>query len=50
VRRRFSREGDIPATTREDEQHFQNLVIERGGVHVDDAIVRLGEEAAVASR
>jgi hypothetical protein len=41
VRRRFRREGEIPATTREDEQHFQNLVIERGGVHVDDAIVRL---------
>ncbi len=42
VRRRFRREGDIPATTREDESHFQNLLIERGGVHVDDVVVRLG--------
>ena len=47
VRRRFRREGDIPATTREDERNFQNLVIERGGVHVDDVVVRLagGEQA-----
>jgi len=42
VRRRFRREGDIPATTREDDRHFQNLLIERGGVHVDDVIVRFG--------
>ena len=41
VRRRFRREGDIPATTREDDRNFQNLVIERGGVHVDDVVVRL---------
>jgi hypothetical protein len=41
VRRRFRREGDIPATTREDNGNFQNLVIERGGIHVDDVIVRL---------
>lgn len=49
VRRRFRREGDIPATTREDERNFQNLVIERGGVHIDDVVVRLGgsEQAAL---
>jgi len=41
VRRRFRREGDIPATTREDDRNFQNLLIERGGVHVDDVVVRL---------
>ena len=41
VRRRFRREGDIPATTREDERNFQNLLVERGGVHVDDVVVRL---------
>lgn len=45
VRRRFRREGDIPATTREDERHFQNLVIERGGVHIEDAVVRLAASA-----
>lgn len=41
VRRRFRREGDIPATTREDERNFQNILVERGGVHVDDVVVRL---------
>ena len=53
VRRRFRREGDIPATTREDDRNFQNLVIERGGIHVDDVVVRLGggpQMAAAASR
>jgi hypothetical protein len=52
VRRRFRREGDIPASTREDEPNFQNLVIERGGVHIDDVVVRLeaGEQVAVADR
>lgn len=41
VRRRFRREGDIPAQTREDENNYQNIVVERGGVHIDDVIVRL---------
>jgi hypothetical protein len=49
VRRRFRREGDIPATTREDDRNFQNLVIERGGIHVDDVVVRLGSETRIAS-
>jgi hypothetical protein len=49
VRRRFRREGDIPATTREDDRNFQNLVIERGGVHVDDVVVRLGAGPQVAA-
>jgi len=45
VRRRFRREGEIPAVTREDDRNFQNLVVERGGIHVDDAIVRLAGAA-----
>ena len=48
VRRRFRREGDIPASTREDEHNYQNLVIERGGVHIDDVVVRLGPAPANA--
>ena len=50
VRRRFRREGDIPATTREDERNFQNLVIERGGVHIDDVVVRLAGSELAANR
>lgn len=49
VRRRFRREGDIPATTREDDRNFQNLVIERGGIHVDDVVVRLAAGRQVAA-
>ncbi len=45
VRRRFRREGDIPASTREDEDNFQNLLVERGGVHIDDVVVRLASAA-----
>ncbi|HEX8641286.1 MAG TPA: caspase family protein [Allosphingosinicella sp.] len=53
VRRRFRREGDIPATTREDERNYQNLLVERGGVHIDDVVVRLPggpQMAAMAPR
>jgi hypothetical protein len=51
VRRRFRREGDVPATTREDARNFQNILVERGGVHVDDVIVRLAgaRQASVAT-
>ncbi|HYJ52093.1 MAG TPA: caspase family protein [Allosphingosinicella sp.] len=48
VRRRFRREGDIPATTREDEHNFQNLLIERGGLQVEDVVVRLAGGPQVA--
>jgi len=48
VRRRFRREGDIPAQTREDEQNYQNLLVERGGVHIDDVVVRLASASAAA--
>jgi hypothetical protein len=45
VRRRFRREGDIPAQTREDETNYQNILVERGGVHIDDVVVRLASAA-----
>jgi hypothetical protein len=50
VRRRFRREGEIPADTREDVPGTQNLIVERGGLRVDDGIVRLagGERLAQA--
>jgi hypothetical protein len=41
VRRRFRHEGDIPATTREDENGYQNILVERGGLQVEDVVVRL---------
>ncbi|MGE0179413.1 MAG: pre-peptidase C-terminal domain-containing protein [Sphingomonas sp.] len=49
VRRRFRREGDVPATTREDERNYQNILVERGGVNVDDVVVRLSGSAQLAS-
>lgn len=49
IRRRFRREGDVPATTREDERNYQNILVERGGVHIDDVIVRLGAPMRVAA-
>jgi hypothetical protein len=51
LRRNFRLEGDIPASTREDESNYQYLLVERGGLHVDDGLVRLGApaQAAVAS-
>jgi hypothetical protein len=49
VRRRFRREGDVPATTREDERNYQNILVERGGVHIDDVIVRLNAPVQVAA-
>lgn len=42
LRRRFRLEGDIPAATREDQANYQYLVVERGGIHIDDGVVRLG--------
>jgi hypothetical protein len=49
LRRRFRLEGDIPATTREDEANYQYLLVERGGVHIEDGVVRLGAGARTAS-
>lgn len=49
LRRRFRFEGDIPASTREDQNNFQYLLVERGGVHIDDGIVRLGGGGAPAA-
>lgn len=49
VRRRFRREGDIPATTREDENNYQNILVERGGLQIEDVVVRLaGAQLAAA--
>jgi hypothetical protein len=48
LRRRFRRQSELPATTREDLANFQHLVIERGGVPVDAALLRMG--AAPAQR
>ena len=48
VRRRFRREGEIPAETREDEPGFQNMLVERGGLRVDDVVVRLAGSTQLA--
>ena len=48
VRRRFRRQGDIPAQTREDERNYQNILVERGGVHIDDVVVRLASAPTAA--
>ena len=48
VRRRFRRQGDIPAQTREDERNYQNILVERGGVHLDDVVVRLASAPTAA--
>lgn len=48
LRRRFRLQGDIPATTREDEASYQHLLVERGGVHIDDGLIRLTGENRVA--
>jgi hypothetical protein len=49
VRRRFRREGDIPATTREAENNYQNLLVERGGLQVEDVVVRLAGGPQIAA-
>ena len=49
VRRRFRREGDIPATTREDENNYQNILVERGGLQIEDVVVRLAGGPQVAA-
>jgi hypothetical protein len=49
LRRSFRLEGDIPAFTREDETDYQYLLVERGGIHIEDGVVRLGGTARTAS-
>jgi hypothetical protein len=49
VRRRFRHEGDIPASTREDENNFQNILVERGGLQIEDVVVRLAGGTQVAT-
>lgn len=41
MRRSFREEGDIPASTRDGLSDFQNLVVARGAVSVDDVLFRL---------
>jgi hypothetical protein len=41
LRRAFREEGDIPASTRDGLADYQNLVVARGGVNVDDVLFRL---------
>jgi len=41
LRRNFRNLGDLPATTSTDESNYQYLVVERGGVNVDDGVLRL---------
>lgn len=45
LRRAFREEGDIPASTGTGLENFQNLVIARGGVQLDDVIYRLDGQA-----
>lgn len=45
LQRAFREQGEIPATTRDGIENYQNLVVERGGVRVDDVIFRLGGTA-----
>ena len=47
LRRQFRVEvEDVQATTQDGQRNYQNLVIDRGGVQVDDVIVRLPATAA----
>jgi hypothetical protein len=41
LRRSFREEGDIPASTGDGVSNYQNLVIARGGVSVDDVLYRI---------
>ncbi len=42
--------GRLDATTTEGQRNYQNFVFDRGGVQVDDIVMRLGEGAARAAR
>ena len=43
LRRGFRMQGDIPASTRDDENDYQYLMVERGGVNILDGVVRLAQ-------
>ena len=47
LQRAFREQGEIPASTRDGLANYQNLVVERGGVRVDDIIFRLGGQAGI---
>ena len=45
LRRQFQVEvADVEAETADGQRNYQNLVIDRGGVQVDDVIIRLAGE------
>ena len=51
LRRQFRVEvEDVQATTQDGQRNYQNLVIDRGGVQVDDVVLRLPATAASGSR
>jgi Caspase domain len=41
LRRNFRNLGDIPASTREDTDNYQYLVVERGGINIEDGVLRV---------
>ncbi len=42
LRREFAREvTDVEAETQDGQRSYQNLVVDRGGVQVDDVVLRL---------
>ena len=47
LQRAFRAQGEIPATTRDGIPNFQNLVVERGGVKLDEVLFRLDAASAV---
>lgn len=51
LRRQFRTEvEDVESETQDGQRNYQNLVIDRGGVQVDDVIVRLPVEAATSGQ
>jgi len=43
LRRQFSSQAEgVEAQTTEGQRNYQNLVIDRGGVQIDDVVLRLG--------
>jgi len=53
LRRNFRNLGDIPASTQSDEDNYQYLVVERGGIDINDGVLRVAnlvQPAAPATR
>ena len=43
LRRNFRMQGDIPASTNDDENDYQYLIVERGGIAIQDGVLRLAQ-------